>query len=59
MGTKNITVVKSDLSGEPGAETTLIGLRREVMELDLTSEERRTMDRVFAPTSPRRAVSVR
>jgi hypothetical protein len=49
MVTKNITVVESDLSGEPGAEPTLIGLRGEVLELDLTSDERRRMDEVFAP----------
>ncbi|CCH73535.1 hypothetical protein BN11_290013 [Nostocoides australiense Ben110] len=27
MVTKNIQVIESDLSGEPGAETTLLGLK--------------------------------
>lgn len=49
MVTKNIQVVESDLSGEPGAETTLIGLKGEVMELDLTAAERAALDEVLAP----------
>lgn len=49
MVTKNLKVVESDLSGEPGAETTLIGFKGEVMELDLTAAERATLDELFAP----------
>lgn len=49
MVTKNLKVVESDLSGEPGAETTLIGLKGEVLELDLTAAERATLDELFAP----------
>lgn len=49
MVTKNIQVIESDLSGEPGAETTLIGLKGQVMELDLTAAERATLDEVLEP----------
>lgn len=49
MVTKNIKVIESDLSGEPGAETTLIGLKGEVMKLDLTAAEREALDEVLAP----------
>lgn len=49
MVTKNIQVIESDLSGEPGAETTLIGLKGQVMELDLTAAERAALDEVLAP----------
>lgn len=49
MVTKHIQVVESDLSGDLGAETTLIGLHGEVMSIDLTSSERANLDEVFAP----------
>lgn len=49
MVTKNIQVIESDLSGEPGAETTLLGLKGVVMELDLTAGERAKLDEVLAP----------
>lgn len=49
MVTRNIKVVESDLSGEPGAEPTLIGLKGEVMALDLTLAERVALEEVFAP----------
>lgn len=49
MVTKNLQVVESDISGEPGAETTVIGLRGEVMEVDLTEVERAALDEVLAP----------
>lgn len=49
MVTRNIKVDESDLSGEPGAETTLIGLKGEVMELDLTAAECEALEEVLAP----------
>lgn len=42
-------MVESDISGEPGAETTVIGLRGEVMEVDLTAAERATLYEILAP----------
>lgn len=41
--------MESDLSGEPGAETTLIGLHGEIISIDLTSPERAALDEIFAP----------
>lgn len=49
MVTKNLQVVESDISGEPGAETMVIGLRGEVMEVDLTASERATLEEILAP----------
>lgn len=49
MVTKNIQVVESDLSGEPGAETTLIGLKGELLELDLTAAERARLAELLEP----------
>lgn len=49
MVTKNLRVVESDMSGEPDAETTVIGLRGEVLEIDLTAAERVTLDEILAP----------
>lgn len=49
MVTKNLQVVESDISGKPGAETTVIGLRGEVLEIDLTAAERVTLDEILAP----------
>lgn len=49
MVTKNIQVVESDLSGEPGAETTLLGIKGEVLELDMTPAERAALEQVLAP----------
>ncbi|GAA1769306.1 Lsr2 family protein [Nostocoides vanveenii] len=49
MVTRNMKIVESDISGEPGAETTLLGIKGEVLELDMTPAERAALEEVLAP----------
>jgi hypothetical protein len=48
MAQKIITTVISDLSGKPEAEPVRFGWDGVVYEIDLTSDERRSLDRALA-----------